>query len=106
MVDNSVWKAAWPDGKPSKTTLARLATELYPMRRRSRDSNRVLVYIILCLSCLELRLGRPLLITDFQLRTRSGELLPVNQGIFLGYRLGQRDAKKAADTGDKKDEGG
>lgn len=35
----------------------------------------------LCFLCLERRLGRPLVLADFD------EKVPVNQGIYLGFRL-------------------
>ena len=44
---------------------------------------------LLHLSCLERRLGRGLVLTDFK------KNLPINRLLFIGYRLGWSDRKKA-----------
>lgn len=109
MVHNEVWKAAWPDGEPARRRLSTLATKLFPNRRnQDPQTHRVLVSINLCFGCLEKRLGRHLTVDDFQrFAKKSGNRIYVNDGIFMGYRIGLRvTAKKAAELGDKKDEGG
>lgn len=116
IVQNEVWAAAWTDeatriGSKRLERLKREATEAFPERPRSRDSNLVHVHIHLCFGCLELRIGRRLRVTDFIPVTKKGKPVPENAGIFLGYQLGYRAgekaaAKKAAENGDKKDEGG
>lgn len=107
MVNNEVWKAAWPEGEPAKKRLSTLATAMFPKaQRRSPDSGKVIVAVCLCFLCLERRLKRPLTIADFQRKASSGNDIWTNAGIFFGYRLGLRDAQKALKLGDKKDEGG
>lgn len=114
IVTKEVWKAAWPGddriGRKRLEHLKQAATRVFPERQRSADSNLVHVHLHLCFSCLEKRLRRKLHITDFTTKTRAGKVVKENAGIFLGYLLGQqaavRAAKKAAEVGDKKDEGG
>ncbi len=112
MVQNEVWKAAWPGGFGEKK-LKRLkvaATKDFGERERSIHSGLVHVHLNLCFGCLELRLGRHLTIKDFIAVTRKGKPMSYNAGVFLGYLLGyraaKREAQKVAEDGDKKDEGG
>jgi len=112
IVQKEVWNAAWPgDDRMGTKRLKRLkqaATRVFPERARSIDSNLVHVHVHLCFPCLEKRLGRKLVITDFTTKTRAGKIVKENAGIFLGFMLGQKveRAKKGEETGDKKDEGG
>ncbi len=114
LVYNEVWDQAWPKHqKIGVTKLERLkeaATKQFPERPRSPHSNRVHVRVYLCFGCLELRLKRRLKITDFRMLTAGDKPLAENAPVFLGYQLGYRAAeralaKKAEESGDKKDEG-
>ncbi len=114
LVHNDVWNQAWPkDQKVGLKKLMRLkeaATKQFPERPRSPHSDFVHVHVHLCFGCLELRLKRRLKITDFRMLTAYDKPLAENAGIFLGYQMGyrhgtERAAKKAEESGDKKDEG-
>jgi hypothetical protein len=114
LVQNDVWNSAWPDaeriGAKKLQRLKQIATRHFPERPRAIGSDFIHVHIHLCFGCLELRLKRRLRPTDFQMVTLGGKPVPENAGFFLGYALGYRaaelDAKKAAENGDKKEEGG
>lgn len=116
IVHREVWVAAWPPDNPCserrKQVLRKIATKLFPDRPRSPDSGLAKVHLHLCFNCLEKRLGRPLEITDFPITTRQDLPRTENVGIFLGYMLGKRAARRQAvaqkpdENRDKKDEGG
>ena len=112
MVQNKIWNAAWPQGfgKKKLRRLKEAATRDFGERQRSTHSGLVRVYVNLCFGCLELRLGRHLTIKDFIAVTLEGKPMSHNAGVFLGYLLGyraaKREAQKSAEDGDKKDEGG
>lgn len=111
---DDVWRSAWTDeewiGPKRSLRLKRAATEHFPERQRSIDSNLVHVHVHLCFGCLELRLKRHLRITDFVMLSTHDKPLAENAGVFLGYLMGHKDAaraaKKGGEGGDKKDEGG
>jgi hypothetical protein len=114
VVDSKVWRAAWDDrdwlGSKKLLRLKQAATKHFPERARSIDSDLVHVHIHLCFGCIELRLKRHLRITDFTMLSAHDKPLAENAGIFLGYLMGYKaamhESKKAAEAGNKKDEGG
>ena len=107
VVNNDVWQEAWPNGEPARRRLSTLATQLFPNARRiDPTSHRVLVSICLCFGCLERRIRRSLRIGDFQRMALSGNRIYLNDGVFLGYRLGLEAAQIIEETRNKKDEGG
>lgn len=107
MVNNDIWKAAWPEGEPNRRRLTSLATTFFPeAQRRDKLTGRVVISICLCFTCLEHRINRKLTLDDFQRSAKSGRIVYANTPIWLGYRMGFLAAKKAEKVGDKKDEGG
>ena len=98
MVTNDVWLQAWPTYVEDKNreldvcevalgipTDEKLTEEQHTLIGRSGD----LPSGMLCLPCLEKRLGRPLDIEDFP------EHLPVNFGIISGYRMAKKHANES-----------
>ena len=76
MVLNEVWRTAMPEYSRLKHALRHFEESPDRVEREKR-------YVLLCLTCLERRLGRPIEIGDFDLT------VPINLGIALGYRLGR-----------------
>ena len=80
MVMNQVWLRAWPDywewRRELRSLLATSANTDGKMR------------LLLCLSCLERKLGRPLVVSDFT-------DVPINDKIFIGVRIGRRERERA-----------
>jgi len=70
MVHDELWQKAWPEYRE-------LRAELVP-----KYSFRI--FLCLCLECLEVRIKRPLLISDFT-------PAPINDGIRIGYTLGKKE---------------
>lgn len=102
MAHDHVWKTAWPDELEYRKQF-RVELSLDPTAERN-SKGRPVFALLLCFSCLERRLGRPLTIEDFRQNKRDGtEPLPANAEVFFGYQLG---LKTAANSRDKKDEGG
>lgn len=77
MVVAGVWNEAWPNCRLHKRILMSMARERYIEHKPA---------CILCLECLQLRLGRKLRIGDFS-------DAPINKGIFLGFKLGEASAR-------------
>lgn len=92
MVRGDVWLAAWPDYS-GQVALARWETSKRIDPDGSRHAacpvefkkivRRETPRFLLCLRCLELRLGRPLEIEDFT-------PAPVNNAVRFGFLMGRR----------------
>lgn len=70
MVQNDVWFMAWPDYAEQKREVVRIHGRGTPLS-----------HLVLCFGCLEKRLGRLLVPSDFDLR------VSINRGIALGLRM-------------------
>lgn len=75
MVKDKVWREAWPDYAVLKRSL---------VRRYKGTPEWFRAHLVLCLGCLERRLGRNLTQDDFDLS------LPINEGVALGLRMAGR----------------
>jgi hypothetical protein len=79
MVRNDVWKEAFPLYGLWKSVLGRMLREGV-----ITEADKSLV---LCLECLERRVGRPLQLSDFT-------SAPLSQGVFWGYYMGKAAARR------------
>jgi hypothetical protein len=77
MVLDEVWLKAFPNYREVQSELR----ARWPGKEREHREKR---FVSLCLYCLEQRLGRSLLATDFDLG------LPINQGILWGALMAWR----------------
>lgn len=80
MVRDEVWFQAWPTYREDRELLQRTA--------KAREM-QIEAVCYLCLECLEKRLGRPLVIEDF-------EDVPLNKGVFFGYEMYRRSTNPPA----------
>jgi hypothetical protein len=74
MVKDPIWKQAFPDYAEQKKKL----------KEKYKEDKPFLVTIHLCFTCVEKRLGRKLVPSDFNL------LLPINYGIVKGMEMTMR----------------
>jgi hypothetical protein len=89
MVHKHVWDEAWPEYAQLRSTLVKeakkrvdpngtlAATDRAEFKRRMREEK---VSLLLCFNCLEIRLGRRLMVDDFT-------PAPINRPIQLGYAM-------------------
>jgi hypothetical protein len=89
MVHKHVWDAAWPEYAQLRSVLTKetrrridpkgtlATTNPREFKRRMREEHACL---LLCFNCLEIRLGRRLMIEDFT-------PAPVNRAVRLGYAM-------------------
>ena len=78
MVKSHTWHEAWPSYTQEKRQLLRL----HPPPHQYR------AFLLLCFSCLEKRLKRPLMSSDFDLD------LPCNAAVRLGFYMGRAEREK------------
>jgi hypothetical protein len=76
MVRDEIWLAAWPTYNAERRALIRA--------HKTTNDPCHQTMLLLCFSCLDKRLGRPLRPDDFKLS------LSVNAGIVLGMRMSAR----------------
>jgi hypothetical protein len=92
MVTDMVWRAAWPTYVQDKSVLKRVYAEKFPGRHEITPTGlkpkpkaslhaEHAVYGMLCLECLEMKLGRRLKISDF---TEA----KINNDIRFAYAMG------------------
>lgn len=74
MVRDAVWFAAWPTYREDK---------IAANRQYKGTAEAWKAWLLLCLQCLEKRLGRRLILKDF-------ESLPVNDIVFFAYEMALR----------------
>jgi hypothetical protein len=79
-VQDHVWLKAWPTYLEDKA----LRVQKY---KNARGNERNKLFLVLCLNCLETRLGRLLELEDFV----PGQV--VNQPFFKGVQIGRRMLK-------------
>lgn len=112
MVHNAVWDAAWQvqdvedltRRKEFRNALAKRGAELFPEAprwtglERKYNTPHAQVWLLICFSCLERRLNRPLVIDDFIRQGQPGTSLPINDSIFFGYALAVKEMSKLGDN--------
>lgn len=82
MVHDEVWAKAWPDYREVRKALVQQYGSP-PVNGLRKDR----IFLCLCFGCLEKRLGRPLELGDFK-------RAPINEPIFFGYRMRERQIGK------------